>query len=146
VLVENCTFTGTAHSARIKSQPSRGGVIEDIVFRDIKLENPGEAFDFEMAWDLRLERAKPADPLTACRDIKLINFSGQARSLGTITGIPGGEIRDVTMENCNITATRGLRVRDAAEIHTEGLHAKVSQGPVIVTGQRAATQPFNLPT
>ena len=39
VLVRRCKFIGTGSAARIKPQPSRGGVIEDITWRDIQLNN-----------------------------------------------------------------------------------------------------------
>jgi len=50
VLVQRCIFTGSGNAARIKSQPSRGGVIEDIEFRDFQLKDVNRAFSFELAW------------------------------------------------------------------------------------------------
>jgi polygalacturonase len=143
--VQRCTFNGSSHAARIKSQPSRGGEIQDIVYRDITLNNPGEAFDFEMSWDLRLERAPVSNVLTLCHNVQLINITGTARSLGTMMGYATQPIRDVKFVNCNITAQRGLRLRDAVDLDTTGLNAKVQQGPTIITGATAATQPANVP-
>jgi len=146
VVVQRCTFNGTSHCARFKSEPSRGGEIEDIIFRDITLKKTGEAFDFEMAWNVRLERAVPADTLTLCHDVQLINFNGTARAVGTLIGYPTQPVRDVKFVNCQITAERGLRMLDATDIDTSGISAKVQQGPAIITGPAAASQPFKLPT
>ena len=140
VLVENCTFTGTNHCARFKSQPSRGGEISDITFRNIKLDNPTEAFDFEMAWDLRLQRSPVAPKLTDCHDIHLINFTGQCRTGGTLSGNVGGPVHDVHFVDCNFTAQRGLRMSNYTDIDTSGLHITTAQGPAIITGPAAASR------
>jgi hypothetical protein len=141
VLVERCTFTGTNHCARFKSMPSRGGEIADIVFRDITLHNAEEAFDFEMSWNRRLERAAPAQVLTLCHDIQLINFTGTCRNLGTLLGYPAQPIRDVKFVNCHLAADRGLRVQNATDLDTSGLDATVKQGPVIIGSTAAVSRP-----
>lgn len=143
VLVEHCTFTYTNHCARIKSQPSRGGEVSDIIFRDIKLENATEAFDIELAWDLRLQRSPVATKLTDCHDIHLINFTGTCGRIGTFSGVQGGPLHDVHIVNCTFSARSGLRESNVADIDTSGLNVKVQQGPVIIAGQRGTTQPSN---
>lgn len=140
VLVERCTFTGTNHAARIKSQPSRGGEITDIVFRDFILNNPAQAVDIEMAWDMRLERQAPATTPTDCHNIQLIHITGTARSGGVISGIAGGPVHDVKFVDCNITAQSPLRITNAHDIDTTGLKLTVPQGPPIVWPV-LATQP-----
>jgi polygalacturonase len=145
VLVENCTFTNTNHAARIKSQPSRGGIVEDIVYRDIVLKNPGEAVDFELAWDLRLQRLPAVPNLTICRDIHLIRFSGVARSGGTMAGVDGGPNSDVHFQDCNFSAQRGLRISHAVDIDTSGLNLKVQNGPPIIMGGAPTTRPVAPP-
>jgi polygalacturonase len=140
VLVENCTFTNTTHAARIKSQPSRGGIVEDIVYRNIVLKNAGEAVDFELAWDLRLQRLPATPILTVCRNVRLIHFTGVARSGGTLAGIEGGPITDVHFSDCNFSAQRGLRITHAADIDTSGLTLKVQNGLPLIIGNPPARQ------
>jgi len=146
VLVERCTFNGTSHCARIKSEPSRGGEISEIVFRDITLKDAGEAFDFELSWNMRLERAAASSTLTLCHDVQLINFTGTSRAVGTVIGYATQPISDVKFVNCRIAAERGLRMLYATNVDTSGLNTKVQQGPAIITGAAAASQPFKLPT
>ena len=140
VLVQRCTFTNTGSAARFKSQPSRGGVIEDVVFRDITLDNAAQAFDFEMAWDMRLEHQAQAKVLTDCRDIQLIHFTGTARRGGTMSGLPGGPIHDVKFVDCALTTQTPLRIENAVKIDTSGLKITGPQGPPIIWAA-AATRP-----
>jgi hypothetical protein len=95
---------------------------------------------------MRLERAAASNTLTNCHDVQLINFTGTSRAVGTVIGYASQPIRDVKFVNCQIAADRGLRMLDATNVDTSGLNAKVQQGPAIITGPEAASQPFKLPT
>jgi polygalacturonase len=141
VLVQRCVFNGSDAAARIKSQPSRGGEITDIVYRDITLNNVGRAIEVLMDWDMRLSRAAPANKLTDTHDVRLENVHGTARTGGIIHGLPGGPVRDVTFDNCDITAGRGLMIDHAENIDTAGLRLNVAEGPAIMNGP--GPQPAN---
>jgi exo-poly-alpha-galacturonosidase len=141
VLVQRCTFNGSNTGARIKSQPSRGGEIDDITFRDIKLVNVRSFVEFLMDWDMRLSRSRQAANLTDVHNVVLEDYTGTARAGGVIHGLPGGPIRDVKFINCNVSAGRGMNMDNADQIDTSGLNLKVEQGPMIMRGP-PATQPF----
>jgi polygalacturonase len=131
VLVQRCTLNGTDSCARFKSQPSRGGVIENITFRDMTLNNVRQMVDCNMAWRMVGPPLPPANPLTLMHDIHLENFSGTARTAGTLLGLKGGPIEDVTFVNCNIAAQSGLRTEYAEKVNLDGLHVNIQQrGPM----------------
>jgi polygalacturonase len=132
VLVERCKFTGSGSAARIKSQPSRGGVVEDIVFRDIQVTNVARVFSFELAWRMVGPAVPPAKVLTVVRNVRLINFSGTAQSVGVMEGFKDSPIRDVSIENCKVTAQRGLVLTSVQEPALSGVELKVAQGEPIV--------------
>jgi polygalacturonase len=132
VLVERCKFIGTGNAARIKSQPSRGGVVEDIVFRDIEVTNVARVFGFELEWRMVPPLAPPAKVLTVVRNVRLINFSGTAQSAGVMLGLAGSPIRDVHVENCQLTAQRGLVLGNVQDPDLAGLHLKVAEGEPII--------------
>ena len=80
VLVRRCKFTGTDSAARIKSQPSRGGVIEDITWRDIQLDGARQAFDFNLAWRMGLRAVTAALELRFKKAVRVgerVDFSGR---------------------------------------------------------------------
>ena len=132
VLVQRCKFTGTSSAARMKSQPSRGGVIEDITWRDIQLDGARAAFDFNLAWRMVPPIAPPAKVLTVVRNVRLINFSGTAQSGGDMHGLKDGPIQGVKFKNCNITTQRGLVLSNVQDPDLSGLKLKVASGDPIV--------------
>ena len=140
VLVERCKFTGSGTAARVKSQPSRGGVIEDIVFRDIQVTDVSRAFSFELEWRMVPPFAPPAKALTVVRNIRLINFSGTAQAGGVIQGLKGCPIRDLKIENCKLTAQRGLVLSEVQDPDLTGLELKVAEGEPII--RRDASTPM----
>ncbi|HVU24968.1 MAG TPA: glycosyl hydrolase family 28 protein, partial [Opitutus sp.] len=132
VLVERCKFIGTGNAARLKSQPSRGGVVEDVVFRDIEVTNVARVFGFELEWRMVPPIAPAAKVLTVARNIRLIHFTGTAQSVGVMYGLKGSPIQDVKVENSQITAQRGLALRDIQKPDLAGLQLKVAEGPAIM--------------
>jgi len=131
VLVERCTFTGSGTAARIKSQPSRGGVVEDIVFRDIQLKNVSRAFDFDLEWRMVPPLAPRAKVLSAIRDVRLIDYRGTAQSGGVIRGYPESPIERLAFVRCQVTAQRGLVLANARDPDLSGLQLTVAEGEAI---------------
>ena len=132
VLVERCTFTGTGSAARIKSQPSRGGVIEDIVYRDFQVTDVNRAFSFELEWRMVPPIAPPAKVLTVVRNVRLINITGTANAVGAIQGLKGSPIQDLRIENCQLTAKTGLVLTNVQDPDLSGLKLMVASGEPII--------------
>ncbi len=116
---------------RFKSQPSRGGVVENITYRDIQLNGTRKAFEFNLAWRM-INARPPADPLPVVRNVRIVNVSGTVRSVGDMTGLAGSPIRDVRFENCQIEADRPLRLEHVEDLDLDGLHIEIPQGPGVV--------------
>ena len=138
VLIERCRFNGSNQVVRLKSQPSRGGVIEDITYRDCTFQDVRIAYQFLMTWDMRLEAAPQAPVLTQVRNVRIINVSGTARQLGSMDGINDTDIQDVKWVNCNVTAATGMTINHATNIDLSGLKATVTDGPEFVSQNTAA--------
>jgi polygalacturonase len=130
VLIRDCQFTdGNWAPIRFKSQPSRGGVVEDITYSNITLSNTRQAVEFNLDWSPRLSNgAAPAQVLPVVRNVKIINVSGTVRSVGVIHGLPGSPIENVVFQNCNITAQTGLTITNARHLDLSGLHLTVANG------------------
>jgi polygalacturonase len=132
VLVERCKFIGSSTAARIKSQPSRGGVVEDIVFRDIQVEKVARAIEIDLQWRMVPPIAPPAKVLTMLRNVRIINLTGTAQSAGLIRGFKEDPIQDLGFEHCQLTAQRGLVVVNAPDPDRSGLEIKVAEGDPII--------------
>jgi polygalacturonase len=107
VKVRNCVFdSGNWAPIRFKSQPSRGGVVENITYRDLKLHGTKQAFEFNLEWRMVPPIAPPANVLPIVRNVKIINVTGDVHSVGVIHGLADSPIRDIQFENCQITAKK----------------------------------------
>ena len=113
---------------RFKSQPSRGGVVENITYRDITLENTLKAFEFNMAWRMVPPIKPPSDPLPVVRDIKIINVSGTVDKVGDMYGLNDSPIDGILFENCTINAKSGFKVENVKRLDISGLTIHVEEG------------------
>ncbi|MGA2053540.1 MAG: glycosyl hydrolase family 28 protein, partial [Opitutales bacterium] len=71
ILVRDCLFSDDNWAPiRFKSQPSRGGIVEDITYRNITLDHTRQAFEFNLEWDMRISNgAPPASVLPIVRNV-----------------------------------------------------------------------------
>jgi polygalacturonase len=135
VEVRNCIVdSGNWAPIRFKTQPSRGGVVENITYRDMTLHATRQAFEFNLEWRMVAPIAPPAKVLPVVRNVKIINVSGDVDSVGIIHGMADSPIRDIHFENCRITAQKGFRLDHARNVDLEGLTLDVKNGePVTKT-------------
>ena len=132
VLVRNCVSdSGNWAPIRFKTQPSRGGVVENITYRDMKLHETRQAFEFNLEWRMVPPIAPPAKVLPVVRNVKIINVSGDVESVGFIHGLADSPIQNVTFENCKITAQKGFRIEHARNVDLKGLSLDVKEGEAI---------------
>ncbi len=117
---------------RFKSQPSRGGVVENITYRDLVLNDTLKAFEFNMAWRMRPPLKPPSDPLPVVRNVKIINVSGTTRNVGDMHGLKDSPIVNVSFENCHIKAERGLVLENVRDLDLSGLTIEVAEGEPVI--------------
>ncbi len=133
VEVRDCVAeAGNWAPIRFKSQPSRGGVVENITYRNITIRDVRQAFDFNMEWRMVAPIAPPARVLPVVRHVRLININGTASSGGVIHGLQGSPIRDIKFKDCQITAQKGLVVEHARRVDFAGLRLTVKEGAPVI--------------
>jgi polygalacturonase len=133
VEVRDCVAeAGNLAPIRFKSQPSRGGVVENITYRNLQLKDTRQAVEFNLEWRMVQPIAPPAKVLPVVRNVKMINVSGTVNSAGVIHGLRDSPIQGLTFENCNLTAQRGLTVEYATNVDFSGLHIQVASGQAII--------------
>jgi polygalacturonase len=136
VVIQNCVMdSGNSAPIRFKSAPSRGGLVENITYRNLQIHQVRQFVEMNLNWSnramARLPPVPPANPLPSFRNVKIINVSGDAQTAGTINGLPDSPIQGVTFQNCHITANTGLRIAHARNIDLSGLTLDVKQGEAI---------------
>jgi len=133
VEIRNCIMEADNWAPiRFKSQPSRGGVVENITYRDIVLKDVRKAFEFNMAWRMRPPVKPPSDPLPVVRNVRIINVSGTADSVGDMRGLKDSPIENVTFENCRVKAQKGFVLENVKGVDLSGLDIEVEQGEAII--------------
>jgi len=132
VEVRNClSDSGNWAPIRFKTQPSRGGVVENITYRDMTLHETRQAFEFNLEWRMVPPIAPPAKVLPVVKNVRIINVSGDVESVGIIHGLADSPIQDIHFENSRITAQKGFRLEHARGVDLTGLKLDVKTGEAI---------------
>jgi polygalacturonase len=117
---------------RFKTQPSRGGVVEDITYSNLTLHNTRKAFEFDMAWRMVGAVKPPSAVPPIVRNIKIINVKGDVGSVGDMHGLATSFIKGVTFKNCDITAKTGFILQRVEDVDLTGLKLTVATGEPII--------------
>jgi polygalacturonase len=134
---------------RFKSQVTRGGIVENIVYRNIKIDDVNGIFDFNLEWNAAASSG-PRVPTTV-RNVYIINVTGNARAGGAIHGVSDSPITNILFQDCNLTAGSPVRLTHTANLDTSGLKITVPNGgPAFTsdnsqTSRGAATRPAPAP-
>ncbi len=139
VIVRNCVM-GKNNSApiRFKSQPSRGGVVENITFENIILEGCQCMLECNMMWRMQGEFEPPAEKLSELRNIRLINVDGEVRVAGAIAGFDTEPMAEKVFffEDCDVKAEYGISLRHTRQTDFSGLNLTVKNGePIYQQGE-----------
>ena len=129
VLVENCTFVGSDTGIRFKSALGRGGVVEDILIRNIRMaEIVEEAVIFTMGYTLSTLEKTDSDKVDAITEddvpefknisIENVKCSGAAIAL-RFQGLPQKPIHDITIRNSRFIAKESIEMAYCDKIQLE---------------------------
>jgi len=113
ISVSNCQFLGTDNGLRFKSTRGRGGTVEKIYIRNISMTDiSGDAIRFNLHYGTKFEPNKeieklPVDETTpSFRDIHIESVScNGADHAFFFNGLPEMPVRDIFIDNVNITAS-----------------------------------------
>jgi polygalacturonase len=117
LLAENITFKGTKTAIRIKTNREKGGPVHDITYRNIKMDDVGQAI-LITAYYPRIPDTDAAQTIRALTpDIHHITIENLvvngAKSAGGLYGLPERPLHDIKMVDVTITAGSGLTVSRA---------------------------------
>lgn len=129
VLVQNCTFEGTDNGLRIKSDRTRGGTIENVTYRDIKMKNVAIPITIFLYYDAKKGALSPDfKPVTEktpiVRNIHFLNVTcdGATKRAAEIVGLPESPASLVKFENVSITnAAAPMTIQDAKSLEMKNV-------------------------
>ncbi len=126
VFAEDCTFDSPDldSAMRFKTNPARGGYIEDIHIRNCSVKTARVGIHMTMRYTSSGTRDGDSIPVVHNIDIRDSTFAGLTRQPVFIEGwSPSAQITDVTIANCTFSpAPRASFVTNASRIDFTGTH------------------------
>jgi polygalacturonase len=132
VTVRRCTFQDTENALRIKSPRGKGGVVENVLYADLTMNNVQPAILFTCYYP-HIPEADTAQPVgngtPSFRNIRVVNVTATcAKSAGMIVGLPESLVKNVVLENVRISAPTGLSIYNASGIKLKNVKVTTEQG------------------
>ncbi len=142
VTVSNCVFCGTENGLRIKSQRGKGGLVENIVYEDIRMTNVDPAVTFTCYYTGSSAKDRVQNPVArenpgqaaqgatpVYRDILVRHLTATCeRGAGIINGLPDSLISNVDFDDVTISAASGMKIENAAGIHLKNVQLTIKAG------------------
>ena len=132
MIVDSCTFNGTDNGIRIKSNRTRGGNVRGITYKNLKMNKVKYPILFSEYYPDVPAQSDPAQPVTNTtpyyHDITVENLNATNCTYGgTIIGLPETPLKNIYLKNVSISASTGLRIRNAT-INADSLTVKAASG------------------
>lgn len=135
VLVENCSFNNTHRGIRIKTRLGRGGYIEDILIKDITMQNiKREAIIINMQYNAepierKIDFDSSAQTVPKINNINIENVRcDNATHALKILGLGQNVLSGISLKKIDITSQKGIKIDNASEISIEKLKLKIEKG------------------
>lgn len=105
VYAHDCKINGTMQGIRLKSMRGRGGCVDNVRFENIDINNTtDQAIQINMFYEFSTVKPKSNTP-SDFRNIEIRNINGKDNKTGIqIKGLPEHKLRNITLENINLTA------------------------------------------
>ena len=136
ITVTDCTFSNTTSGIRIKSARDRGGIVRNLIYRNLRMVNVGCPIMIYGAYEAKEKQFRklddlipeiavqyPAAPVTEhtpiYRDITFSNITATVQSgrrAGLIWGLPEAPVSNVLLQNVTITADISFGLFNAQDV------------------------------
>ena len=112
ILAHDCDIRETEMGIRLKSMRGRGGVVENVEFRDIKVDDiNGVAIQVNMFYGATtIAPTSNTPPLF--KNIRIENVTGSGITGIQLKGLPESHLCDITLRNIAITAKDAMQCSD----------------------------------
>ncbi|MFM2081444.1 MAG: hypothetical protein RL380_135 [Verrucomicrobiota bacterium] len=134
--VRNCTFTDTTSGIRIKSDRTRGGLVDGCTYSNLTMTNVKIPINLTCYYP-KIPTNDVAQPLAEktprFRNLKISHVTATSpQSAGFIVGLPESAITNVVFDHVTLTAPKGLTVRNAQAIRFTDSQISVTQKPALL--------------
>ncbi|WP_223829551.1 glycoside hydrolase family 28 protein [Paenibacillus arenilitoris] len=136
VSISDCLFIGTDSGLRFKSARGRGGVVEKIRIRNIRMTGiPKAAITFSMFYGHGGADRPAAEEVSAktpaFRDFQIehIRCIGAHRAI-ELKGLPEMPVENIRFEHIDIKATKGISLENARDVRFADVSVTPMEGPL----------------
>ncbi len=146
--VENCTFTNTECGIRIKTDRDRGGVVDNITYRNLKMTNVSIPILIYASYMAKEKQFRSLDNLTPeiaatypsatitdktpfYKNITFENITAtveKGKRAGLIWGLPEAAALNIIMKNVNITADKAFGIFFANNVQLINCNINTKEG------------------
>ncbi len=137
LIVRDCTFNGTTSGIRIKSDRTRGGLVDGCLYENLTMKDVKVPVNIT-AYYPKVPTTDAAQPVTDTtpryRNLKIVNLIADSPdSAGLVVGLPESRVMNLTFDNVKITAPTGLTIRNTRAVQFKDSRIlTVSGGPLIL--------------
>lgn len=131
MLVRRCTLDGTDNGIRIKSMRGAGGLVENVRYTEIKMNNVAYAIYLDLNYvdnnrpDFKGDPAKtPAIQNILIDNVTIVN----SKNAGKIVGLSDSPITAVTLRNVTLSAEKDFVIKDADKPVFENVKIEIKKG------------------
>ena len=107
ILAENCTFAHNANCVRIKSKDGRGGIVENIDYKNLHLDKGTRGINISYRYSCEAcdDAKEPGKYMPIVRNISFENITCDSVQYGiTLDNLPGGIMENLYFKNVTMTA------------------------------------------
>lgn len=116
----DCVISGTMQGLRMKSMRGRGGVVENVRFENIRVDEvSNEALQINMFYEFSTVMPKTKVP-SVFRNISFTNVQGSGARVGImLKGLPEQKLEDIMLQNIELTAQEAMISSDVSGLVME---------------------------
>lgn len=119
ITAHDCVIDGTELGIRLKAMRGRGGVVEHVDVRDMRVDNIlGEVIQITTFYSATTIKPRSETP-PIFRDIRMENISGSGGIGVQLLGLPEEKLREIALRHVNIAADDVMQCADVAELTLE---------------------------
>ncbi len=129
VTVSNCVFNGTDNGIRIKSVRGRGGVVENISFNNIVMDNIKKGGIVINLFYANIPPEPVSERTPIFRDIHISGITGRnINQACVVKGLEEMPISNISFDNINMDAKTGFDISKAKDIRLNNVQVNVQLG------------------
>jgi polygalacturonase len=125
VRAENCEFENNINCVRIKSKDGRGGAVENIEYKNLKMKKGMRGINLTFRYSSEATDAPevPGKYMPEYRNIYFENIECDNLEIGiAIDGVPGGKMENIFMKDINMRAEQCMTADSISGLNMQSVN------------------------